>query len=98
MSDEVTIEVDGLYVQCAKGCTLLNALVNAGVLIGTACGGRGICHFCRCNVTGATTPVQPEEQRALGNVLIAQGHRLACRVIVDAPLVVSVPPVKPKRG
>lgn len=96
MSDEVSIEVDGQIVRCAKGCTLLNALINAGVLIGTACGGRGVCHFCRCTVSGATTPVQPEETKALGNLLVARGMRLACRVIVEGPLVVSVPPVRGK--
>jgi Na+-transporting NADH:ubiquinone oxidoreductase subunit F len=96
VSDEVIIEVDGREVRCAKGTSLLNALINAGVLIGTACGGRGVCHFCRVTARGATTPVQPEESRALGNVLVANGMRLACRVVVDAPLVVSVPPVRGK--
>jgi len=96
VSDEVVIEVDGRPVRCAKGSSLLNALVNGGVLIGTACGGRGICHFCRVTVTGATTPVSPEEQRALGNLLVARGMRLACRVVVEAPLVVSVPPIRGK--
>lgn len=96
VSDEVVIQVDGREVRCAKGTTLLNALVNAGVLIGTACGGRGICHFCRVTVSGASTPVQPEEARALGNLLVARGMRLACRVLVEAPLTVSVPPVRGK--
>jgi Na+-transporting NADH:ubiquinone oxidoreductase subunit NqrF len=96
VSEEVVIEVDGREVRCAKGSTLLNALMNAGVLIGTACGGRGLCTFCRVTVQGATTPVQPSEKRALGNVLVAEGMRLACRVIVEAPLVVAVPPIRGK--
>jgi Na+-transporting NADH:ubiquinone oxidoreductase subunit F len=96
VSEDVFIQVEGQEVRCARGSTLLNALMNAGVLIGTACGGRGLCHFCRVTVQGATTPVQPSEKRALGNVLIAEGMRLACRVVVEGPLVVSVPPVRGK--
>ena len=96
VSNDLVIDVDGREVHCAKGTTLLNALVNAGVLIGTACGGRGVCHFCRVTVRGASTPVQPEEMRALGNVLVQSGMRLACRVVVEAPLAVSVPPIRGK--
>jgi Na+-transporting NADH:ubiquinone oxidoreductase subunit NqrF len=97
VSEPLVIVVDGRPVTCAKGSTLLNALMNAGVLIGTACGGHGVCHFCRVTVQG--TPTQPDEleKRALGNVLVAKGMRLACRVIVDAPMQVSVPPVRGKK-
>lgn len=96
MSEPLVIEVDGRPVTCAKGSTLLNALLNAGVLVGTACGGRGVCHFCQVTVRGAPTSADDLEKRALGNVLVAKGMRLACRVIVDAPMQVSVPPVRGK--
>lgn len=90
------IRVDGQDVRCTSGTSLLNALVNAGVLIGTACGGRGVCHFCRVTVRGAATKANAIEARALGNVLVAGGMRLACQVVVEAPLEVSVPPVHGK--
>jgi ferredoxin len=92
VDENVTIEVDGQAVVCTRGVSLFNAIVNAGRVIGTACGGRGICHLCRVNVIEGEVP-EPTgiERRALGNVLLARGVRLACRIPVEGPMRVTLP-------
>jgi ferredoxin len=90
--DIVTLSIDGRAVPCPRGSTLLNAILNAGLLVETACGGQGTCHLCRATITAgdAGTPTAIET-RALGNVLLASGVRLSCQVRVEGPLAVRLP-------
>lgn len=93
-SDMIELRVDDRVVMCSPGQVLLNVLMNAGIPVETACGGKGTCHLCRVTLRhGAEHVARPNgvESRALGNVLLAQGMRLSCQICVDAPLSVSVP-------
>ncbi|MBI3178311.1 MAG: (2Fe-2S)-binding protein [Deltaproteobacteria bacterium] len=93
MAGEIVVTVDGQELACTEGRPLLNAIVNAGLLIDTACGGQGICHLCRVTVESGRASLPPAnaiEKRALGNVLIAQGMRLSCQILVRAPLRVRI--------
>ncbi len=94
MADTVTLVVDGARVQCDRGETLLLALLHARLPIETACGGKGTCHLCRLRVVEGRSAL-PEasalERRALGNVLVAQGMRLACQVQATDGLTLSLP-------
>ncbi len=47
--------------------------------LATPCGGKGLCGKCRVRVEGAVSPPDAEEARFLGEELLAQGFRLACR-------------------
>lgn len=90
----VSIRVDDKPIDVERGKTLLNAILNAHIVIETACGGQGTCHLCRLTVVGGQQNLPPAstiERRALGNVLIAQGMRLACQIRVDSPLEVKLP-------
>jgi Na+-transporting NADH:ubiquinone oxidoreductase subunit F len=92
--DKVTILVDGQTVTCDRGRPLLNAILNAGLVVETACGGKGTCHLCRVTIVrGAEGLVPPNavEKRALGNVLLAQGMRLSCQVSVESSFEVKLP-------
>ncbi len=91
MASEIVVTVDGQTVVCEAGRPLLNAIIKAGLLIDTACGGQGVCHLCRVTVkAGRLPPANAVEKRALGNVLVAQGMRLSCQILVQAPLSVCV--------
>jgi ferredoxin len=85
----VTITVDDKPVDATMGTSLLNVVVNADVLIDTACGGSGKCHLCRIQIIRAPQqfPQANEvERHALGNVLLSKGVRLACQTNAVADL------------
>lgn len=88
------MRVDDRMLQCAPGEILLNVLMNAGIPVETACGGKGSCHLCRVTVGGGAEHLpRPNaiETRALGNVLLAQGVRLSCQIGVYGALSVRLP-------
>lgn len=93
----VTILIDGRPVEAAQGTPLLNAILNAGLLVATACGGQGSCHLCRVTLvqgTPRTPAANAVEKRALGNVLLQQGMRLACQLPVEAGMQVRLPVIE----
>jgi Na+-transporting NADH:ubiquinone oxidoreductase subunit F len=96
VSDEVIVEVDGKPVACQRGRPLLNELLNAGLVVETACGGQGTCHLCRVTVLDrdALPPPNAVEKKALGNVLIAGGMRLSCQIPVERFFRVRLPVVE----
>jgi len=95
----ITIEVDGRPIECAAGRPLLNELLNAGLVVETACGGQGSCHLCRVTVLqGEGLPVPNRiENKALGNVLLAAGLRLSCQIPAQALMRVQIPKPRPSK-
>ncbi len=89
------VHVDGQPIPCQVGSSLLNALINAGRVVPSACGGSGVCHLCHVQVAfdARVLPPKPIEVRALGAALIAQGVRLSCQLVVTAPLRVTLMPL-----
>ncbi|MEZ4271779.1 MAG: 2Fe-2S iron-sulfur cluster-binding protein [Myxococcota bacterium] len=94
--ESVSLRVDGREIVCRKGSPLLNELLNAGLVVQTACGGQGSCHLCRVHIANPQELPKAStlEKRALGNVLIAQGMRLSCQIDVAANLEISLPRVE----
>jgi Na+-transporting NADH:ubiquinone oxidoreductase subunit F len=92
-SEIVHLDVDGQRIEGRRGRPLLNELLNAGLVVSTACGGQGICHLCRVVIVDATglPPANAVEKRALGNVRIATGMRLSCQIVVDQPCSIQLP-------
>ena len=82
---------------CQVGGSLLNALINAGRVVPSACGGSGVCHLCRVQVgfEAEVPPPNPVEARALGEAAIARGVRLSCQLLVTAPMRVTLLPLPP---
>ncbi|NIP47381.1 MAG: NADH:ubiquinone reductase (Na(+)-transporting) subunit F [Gammaproteobacteria bacterium] len=78
--------VDGV-----AGRTLLEILNDAGVLLPSACAGRGSCGLCRIKVTRGGGVANPVEDSRLGRRAVAAGMRLACQVRVRDDLGVEVP-------
>ena len=96
LDETIIIEANGQKIPCRRNRFLLNELLNAGLVVSTACGGKGNCHLCRVTILdkGAISAPNKTEVKALGNVLIAQGMRLSCQIQVVAPFAVSLPKVE----
>ena len=78
-------------LEVAGGKSLLATLEAEGILLPSACGGRGICGYCRVRVVaGGGTPTAAE-RRLLGGEELADGVRLACQVKVTGDLAIVVP-------
>lgn len=90
----VIVHVNGQPLRCEACRPLLNALLNAGCVVPTACGGVGVCRLCRVHVAKPQDggPVTEIEVRALGQRLLDEGVRLSCQVMVQAPLTVTLLP------
>ena len=89
------VTVGDRTVSLPAGRVLLHGLLQHGVLVQTACGGKGTCHLCKVKVLkGAESLPAPNaiEKKALGNVLIASGMRLSCQIEVKGPLALELPP------
>jgi len=93
--DRVQINIDHRLVSVEKGVTLLEAMVSAGVLVRSDCGGRGRCGKCLVGVAGggpgALSAPDEEERQALGADRLAPGRRLACRARVLGDVSLEVP-------
>jgi uncharacterized 2Fe-2S/4Fe-4S cluster protein (DUF4445 family) len=94
-TNNARIHVDRRMITAAPGIRLMEAMVSAGLLLRSDCGGRGRCGKCRVRAF----PMAPEalsaadgpELRCLGEEQLAQGFRLACRVSVLGEAAVEVP-------
>ena len=81
----VTFLPAGVTVECPDGSSLFDAGGTAGVMIETACVGKGTCGLCRVKVTAGAeqlTPYTEEEERHLGNLYHLTRIRLSCRTRV----------------
>lgn len=69
--------------EVAAGTTLLAALVRAGIPIGRACRGAGVCRSCRLRViAGHQLLTQPTAQEVRWR--LAPDERLACEARIEA--------------
>jgi Na+-transporting NADH:ubiquinone oxidoreductase subunit F len=74
------------------GQSLLAALRAKGIILPSACGGRGACGQCRVLVTAGGGEPQPRELAKLGATESAQGWRLACQIRIAHPIRLRLPP------
>ncbi|HSW10842.1 MAG TPA: ASKHA domain-containing protein [Bacillota bacterium] len=75
----ITFEPGGRRVMARPGDTVLEVARSAGILLASACGGRGSCGNCRVLASPAG-PVAPEDEQSIGPAELALGYRLACRL------------------
>ena len=74
-----------------SGSTLLSALVGNGVLLPSACGGKGSCGACKCKIEKGGGNVLPTELSHLSVKQRKENVRLACQVKVRQDMNIRIP-------
>ena len=74
-----------------SGKSLMDIILDAGLFIDNACGGKGLCGKCRVRIIqGDPGPVSETEHRILKDDEIAQGIRLACLVFPSSDISIEL--------
>jgi len=85
LPDETTVDLP-------EGTPLVRALWEAGIAVGTPCGGFGVCGKCKVRFTTGAVPEPTEEElRHVPASELAEGWRLACRHRVEGDAEIIVP-------
>src|SRR5574344_1667036 len=91
-SGDVKITLNGeKEMQVPAGTSLLNAMSNAGIFLPSACGGKGSCAQCRCQVEQGGGEILPTEKRHFTRKHIKEHYRLGCQVKVKSDMSIKVP-------
>jgi Na+-transporting NADH:ubiquinone oxidoreductase subunit F len=86
------ITINGSKVlESEAGGSLFETLRKHKIFLPSACGGRGICGFCKCRVKGEGGPLRPSETDRLKPEEIRDGFRLACQVSIQNDLDITIP-------
>ena len=92
-SEQVRIRINAERILIVgPGQKLLDVLAQAGLLLPSACGGRGTCGQCKITVDTGGGAVLPTEATLLAKADIATHKRLACQVVVKRDLEITVQP------
>ncbi len=81
-------------ISCAKGSSLLQALREQNIMPPSYCGGRGTCGKCRITVKEGSLPVTLEDQKAFTREELRNGHRLACKAVLQNDLTIRIASAK----
>ena len=84
LNGEKTMEV-------ASGGTLLGTMAVEGVFLPSACGGKGSCGQCRCQVPEGGGEILPTETVHFSRKQLKDNWRLGCQVKVKGDMSVKVP-------
>jgi len=84
INDQKELTVNG-------GISLLSALSSQKIFLPSACGGRGTCAYCKCQVQEGAGPLLPTEEPLLSPEEINKQVRLACQVKVKQDLSIRIP-------
>jgi len=74
------------------GGTLLETLSRQGILISSACGGKGTCGTCTVTVTRGGGSLLPTEETHVNRAEAARGVRLSCQLKVKEELWIELAP------
>lgn len=73
------------------GRTLLTSLSSQKIFLPSACGGRGTCAYCKCQVVDGAGPLLPTEEPLLEQNEIEDNTRIACQVKVKRDMKILIP-------
>ncbi|MCB5251677.1 MAG: 2Fe-2S iron-sulfur cluster binding domain-containing protein [Candidatus Cloacimonetes bacterium] len=89
---EVTININGKRdLTVTGGETLLTSLGDKQIFIPSACGGRGTCGACKCQILDGGGPILPTEKPLLTKQEMGDNVRLACQVKVKSDIKIQIP-------
>lgn len=78
-------------IRVPAGLTLLMALAEKGFFIPSACGGQGLCGYCKVEMIENPAPPTLIEKSRLKQEEIDRGIRLACQLRVDRDIRIRIP-------
>ncbi len=79
-------------LQVQGGGTLLSTLMEQGIFIPSACGGRGSCGYCKVKVLEGGGPVLPTETPWLEPDEVEGKVRISCQIKVREDINIEIPP------
>lgn len=78
-------------IEVQGGLSLLATLNQEKIFLPSACGGRGTCAYCKCQVSTGGGPYLPTETALLNPEEIQNKVRLSCQVKVKNDLFIDIP-------
>jgi len=91
-SGNVTITINGdKTLSVEQGASLLSTLGQNGVYLGSACGGKGSCGQCRCQVLEGGGEILDSEKPHFTRKEIKDHWRLGCQCKVKGDLSIKIP-------
>ena len=86
-------EPDGKRVRVEAGITILQAVKEAGIIIRSECGGRGVCGKCKVIVKNADaiSEISSIERKLLSQCEIEEGYRLSCQTRIFKDVMIMIP-------
>ena len=91
-SGNVKLTINGdKELDVASGSTLLNTLSVNGVFLSSACGGKGSCGQCKCQVMEGGGEILPSETPHFSRKQIQDHWRLGCQLKVKGDMAIKVP-------
>jgi len=78
-------------VETPRGSSLLQTLSNQSLFLPSACGGRGTCGMCKCQVTSGGGTILPTEVGFFNRKQQKDNWRLGCQVKVREDMEIHVP-------
>ena len=90
-SVKIDINEGGKVLEVESGSTLLNTLSEQGIFLPSACGGKGACGQCKCQVVSGGGEILPTERGFFNRRQINEGWRLGCQVKVKEDMQIKVP-------
>ncbi len=92
---KVKLQPENRQIQAQMDQPLLEAMIDAGILLRADCGGKGKCAKCRIQISdgngSSVSKLTDAEQRVLKDKEIHDGYRLACQVSASESISVSIP-------
>lgn len=89
---DVQLDINGKKQVTVKGGSkLLGTLADQGIFLPSACGGRGSCGACKCQVKSDVGPHLPTETPYLSKQELQENVRLACQIKVKADIGIEIP-------
>ncbi|MFQ5841859.1 MAG: NADH:ubiquinone reductase (Na(+)-transporting) subunit F [Thermodesulfobacteriota bacterium] len=79
-------------LRISGGGTLLSSLMDQGIFIPSACGGRGSCGYCKVKVLEGGGPLLPTETPYLEPEELKDNIRLSCQIKVRHDIDIEIPP------
>ena len=91
-SGNVTITINGKdKLEVEQGSSLLSTLAAHDVYLPSACGGKGSCGQCKCQVVSGGGEILDSEKGHFTRKQIKEGYRLGCQCKVKGDLDIKVP-------